>query len=209
MSGICGEGPRPADPFVCDHVIPSFRPSSRRSGLLTNPVEVPPSKPDFFARLIAGVARELTARPSVVCPPQSPGPAFRSDARAAERYASDCHWLCRRDLADRRRSMALANPARTSFRRSLLDRGLRTLRCASARECPLRRLDSTEGMTRHYRWPARDVQPPILIPQPCVDHVFPPLHWTAAAADGTLVGRERRFRPVTRYAAASSQSSSS
>src|SRR3954452_13240861 len=57
-----------------------------------------------------------------------------------------------------------------------------------------------DGMTRHHRRPARDVQPPILIPQPCVDDVFPPFRWTAVAADRTLVGRERRFRPMDRVA---------
>ena len=44
------------------------------------------------------------------------------------------------------------------------------------------------------------MQPPILILQPCVDHEFLCLHRLAATAHRTLVRRERRFRPVDRFA---------
>src|SRR5205823_9998281 len=62
------------------------------------------------------------------------------------------------------------------------------------------RLDSTEGIRRQYWGPTRNVQPPILILQPCVDHEFLCLHRLAATAHRTLVRRERRFRPVDRFA---------
>src|SRR5436190_14807011 len=51
-----------------------------------------------------------------------------------------------------------------------------------------------------HRGPTRNVQPPILILQPCVDHEFLCLHRLAATAYRTPVRRERRFRPVDRFA---------